>query len=458
VFGNSIKKMPFQETIANFFKGHDRTVKAKKNILASFAIRGASILINLLLVPMTINYVNPTKYGIWLTLSSIIAWFSFFDIGFGNGLRNKLTEARSRGENELAQSYVSTTYALFISVFAAIWVLFIFINKHLDWARILNAPVEMRNELSILALIVLSYFCLQFIFKTINIVLTADQKPAKAAFLDMLGQAIALAIIFILTKTTQGSLVILGLALGLAPVLILIISSVWFYRGEYKNIRPILERINFKYAKDIMGLGLKFFIVQIAALVIFQTNNIIIAQTCGPEIVTVYNIAYKYFGIVSMLFMIILMPFWSAFTDAYVQNDTKWMKTTLNKLELVWIVIAFGGILLLLFSKFFYHFWIGDKVLIPYSVSLLMLLYFLVFTRFSLYIHLLNGIGKIKLQLIFNVILALLNIPFLLFLGSKYGLTGILIGNVIISLPHTMYSPIQLKKIIENKAMGIWNK
>ena len=77
--------------ISDFFtKGHSRTLLAKKNIAASFVVKGLSVMINLALVPLTINYVNPSQYGIWLTLSSIIAWFSFFDVGFGNGLRNRL--------------------------------------------------------------------------------------------------------------------------------------------------------------------------------------------------------------------------------------------------------------------------------------------------------------------------------------------------------------------------------
>jgi len=93
-------------------KGHQRSVKAKKNILASFIIRGCNIAISLVLVPLTIHYVNPTQYGIWLTLSSIIGWFGFFDIGFGNGLRNKFAEAIAKGEHELARIYLSTTYAI----------------------------------------------------------------------------------------------------------------------------------------------------------------------------------------------------------------------------------------------------------------------------------------------------------------------------------------------------------
>ena len=97
---------------SNLNKGHDRSVKAKKNIFASFIIKGCNIAISLVLVPLTIHYVNPTQYGIWLTLSSIIGWFAFFDIGFGNGLRNKFAEAIAKDDHQLARIYLSTTYAI----------------------------------------------------------------------------------------------------------------------------------------------------------------------------------------------------------------------------------------------------------------------------------------------------------------------------------------------------------
>ena len=88
----------YNQIIINFFtKGHERSIKAKKNIAASFVIKGLSIAISLVMVPMTIHYINPTQYGIWITLSSIIGWFSFFDIGFGNGLRNRFAESIAMG-------------------------------------------------------------------------------------------------------------------------------------------------------------------------------------------------------------------------------------------------------------------------------------------------------------------------------------------------------------------------
>ena len=125
-------------------RGHERSLEAKKNILASFVIKGFSISISLLMVPLTINYVNPTQYGIWLTLSSIVAWFSFFDVGFGNGLRNRFAEAKALGNLEKARTYVSTTYAVLTMIFSGVWLIFVAGNQFIDWSKVLNAPADLK--------------------------------------------------------------------------------------------------------------------------------------------------------------------------------------------------------------------------------------------------------------------------------------------------------------------------
>lgn len=60
-----------------YSKRSGRSKDIAKNISVSLFMRAASILASLLLVPLTINYVNPTQYGIWLALSSIIGWVTF---------------------------------------------------------------------------------------------------------------------------------------------------------------------------------------------------------------------------------------------------------------------------------------------------------------------------------------------------------------------------------------------
>lgn len=73
------------------FGGSDRTKQAKINVWVSFLIKGVSILVSLVLVPLTLSYLTPFDYGVWLTLNSILVWLDFFDVGLGNGLRNKLS-------------------------------------------------------------------------------------------------------------------------------------------------------------------------------------------------------------------------------------------------------------------------------------------------------------------------------------------------------------------------------
>ena len=447
------------KSINDFFsKGDIRTLQAKINIFLSLIFRGLSIAINLVLVPLTINYINPTQYGIWITMSSIMAWFSFFDIGLGNGLRNKFAESKALGNYEKVRIYVSTTYAALIIIFFFVWVIFFIANYFIDWSHLLNTPSKMAGELSKVALILFSFVCMQFILKVINTILTADQKPAKPAFFDMLSQLLILIIILALSKTSRGSLLYLSVTIGFIPVLLLFISSLWFYKGEYKSFAPSIRFVHFEYALDIMKLGIKFFVIQISIIAIYQTSNIIIAQVCGPESVSIYNIAYKYFNVIYFLFCIINAPFWSAFTDSYIQNDFEWMKRTVKKLEKVAIISIAAIIILLLLSKMAYHLWIGEVIKIKFSISFWVSIYFITSIFHALYTPILNGMGKIKLQLYIITFGAVAYVPLAYFLGRRFGVEGVIMGTIIINLIILMYAPLQVHLLINKNAKGIWNK
>lgn len=456
---NNLSIQKVYQYIINFFvKGHPRSLLAKKNIIASFVIKGVSMAISLVLVPLTINYINPSRYGVWLTLSSIVVWLSFFDIGFGYGLRNKFAEALAEGKEELARIYVSTTYAILSIIIAVLLVVFFIVNPFINWAIILNSTPEMAGELSILAMIIFVFFCLRFIFQLINTVLAANQQPAKGSFLELLGSIFSLLLIYILTKTTSGSLIYLGTALSLTPVLVLISSSLWFYNTGYKKFAPSFKFVKFTYARDLMTLGLKFFIIQIAALVLFNTDNIIIIHLFGSKEVTTYNVSYKLFSIITMGFNIIAAPLWSAFTDAYVRKDFQWIQTTIKTLEKLWMGLIVLSVLLLFTSPFIFKFWLGDKVQVPFALSIAMSSYVIVSVWQTIHVYFLNGIGKVKLQLYLVIFSSLINIPIAIFLGRKFGLIGITITSTMLFIVMGILFSIQTKKILNNTATKIWNE
>lgn len=451
-----LDKLSFVGSVLN--KGHQRTVKARKNILASFVIRGCNIAISLVLVPLTIHYVNADQYGIWLTLSSIIAWLSFFDVGFGNGLKNKFAEAIALGDYKLARIYLSTTYAILAIIMAGVLILFNVINPFLNWAVILNAPRSMASELNILALLVFSFFCIQFVLQLITTIITANQQPAKASFFNLLGSIISLSVIYILTRTTSGNLIYLGLALGLAPIIVLTASSIWFYSRDYRRYAPSLKFVHFSYARNLMSLGVKFFFIQIAAIILYETSNLIIAQLFGPANVTSYNVAYKYFGVIPMVMGIIMTPFWSAFTEAWVKKDLDWIHSTVSKLRKIWLALTVVSVLMLLLAGWVYHLWVGDEVVISFAVSASIAAYVVINGWNSIYSQFLNGVGKVKLQLYLAIGGSLVNIPLAIFLGKTLGIYGVVLSTTIISIASAIITPLQYKKIISNQAKGIWNK
>lgn len=446
--------------IKNFFKGHERSVTVKKNILASFGIKIFSIIISLSYVPLLLDYLDKERYGIWLTLSSILLWSRFFDIGLGNGLRNKFAEAIALGNTKLAKEYVSTTYAVLSIIFVVVLIIFFIVNPFLNWSRILNTYSSMKNELSYLALIAFTFFVLNFIFKLIQQILLADQRTAISNSFGPIGNFMSLIIIFILTKTTtHGSLLTVGSIISSVPVLLLLFSSIYFFRGDYKKYKPSLQNINFQHSRALMSLGGKFFIIQIAGIIIFSTSNFIIARIFGPSEVTPYNIAFKLFNIPIMVYVIIMSPFWSAFTEAYTKEDYAWIKRTMKKLNLLSIVFVLGIICLLFTSNILYKIWLGNRIQIPFNLSLVMAFYALIIVVLSPYTQFINGVSKLKLSINIVWIKALLFIPLAILLSkTSLGICGIMLATCILNFTGIVMEPLQYNKIINRKAYGIWNK
>lgn len=174
-----------------------------------------------------------------------------------------------------------------------------------------------------------------------------------------------------------------------------------------------------------MSLGAKFFIIQIGVLVLLQTDNIVIIQLFTSKEVTTYNIAYKLFSIILVIFSIIMAPMWSAFTDAYTKQDFEWIRQLFTKIQkLFWLLILLT-IFMLALSPVLFKLWIGDQVKIPFYLSIAMAVYAITNSWLLIPCFLLNGIGKVKLQLYLYVVCIFINIPISFLLGRFYGLVGI---------------------------------
>lgn len=439
---------------------NERTSKIKKNVVIMLGIKGVSLLISLLYVPLLLHSMNAVNYGIWLTLTSLIAWISMFDIGLGNGLRNKLSIALANGNKQLGRTYVSTAYICISALVLILIILFVAIQQFVSWQDILNATAVDKKQLDLLVFIVFAAFGLQFVLNLINSILLAMQMPAFSSFILMAGQLFSFIVVFILVKIFHvNSLLILGGTISLIPPAVMLVSSIILFKSKYKDISPSFKYFNIYKIKDILSLGIKFFIIQIITIVLYQTNNLIITHTVGNSAVVEYNVAYKYMHVLVMVFTIIVTPLWSATTEAYTKKDFAWIKGINRQMRKIVIIMACIGLVMLIASKQVYEIWLGNNELnINFSTSMLLYIYSIFMIMYGNYGYILNGIGKLQIQIYATLILAMAYIPAAIFAGRFWGLNGVLLMFALSPMVNYVWSKIQFTKLINGSATGIWNR
>ena len=432
----------------------------RMNTIYMMFLRCCSILITLISAPIMLTHVDRAEYGVLMTLTSIVNWVSMMDIGLGNGLRNKLSGYLANNEISKAKEAVSSCYgalALYVSILIGV---FLVASPFVNWTEFLNSPQSNEQEFFWLANIVFISFSINFLFGLINSILFAYQMPAFQSLFMMLGQVFALVALIIQVYVFDvSSILLIGSFNCIIPPCVTLIGSLFLFRGRMKEVAPSLKLVNFKTVNSILSLGIKFFVLQIITIVLFQANNIIIAKSVNPESVVEYNLAFKYISVITMIFTIVLTRIWSATTDAYVRGDFDWIKRTMTYLRKVCLgTICLGGVMVLA-SKFVYSIWLGKDVIdIPYTTTALVWIYISLEMMYKMYVMIVNGIGKVYAQMIITGVIAVLYIPLAYLMGRAFGIIGVLSANCIVFFFNYLWVKIQCTKLINQTASGFWLK
>jgi O-antigen/teichoic acid export membrane protein len=449
----------FEKLRLAFKNQDDKTKIVSKNIIWSAFIKCVSIGTGFLSVPILLNYLGQAEYGIWLTISAFLGWFGVFDLGIGNGLRNKLTEALTIKDFEKAKIYVSTAYAVLGGIFTLLFVLFYAIAPHLEWSHVFNAPLDFNSQLLTAILYLFGALCTQFVLKLILTIFLADHQVAWSDALNAAIQVILLGVAWNLDffKSSQ-KLVFLATVYALIPIAILLITNVLCFNGKYNYLKPSFEGVQLKHFKGIGSLGLNFFVIQLATIVIYATDNMLITQLFNPEQVTIYNIAFKYFNTITITFTIILTPFWSMITAAMQKGELDWIKKSTRQLIGSWLLFFCFGILMLLIADHVYQIWTRGQVVVPFKLSFVCFLYVFVMSWGNIFAIIVNAVGKIRLQLYASIFLMLINIPLCIFLVKTMGMgvEGVPVAGILSMIISGALIQFQAYKILNNQAKGIW--
>ena len=428
-----------------------RTHNYLKQIKGSFIFKGLAVVASLVSIPLMIRYLGQEQYGIWSTLLSVMSWVVFFDLGIGNGLRNKVAEALANNNTVEASSYISSGYTLIGLISLCLFIIAATATFYIPWRTVFNTTnideATLRNTVFVSAF----FITLNFWISLINQVLNAVQKTSVIVFGQFISNTVALSFVFTLTQLMYPSLYYLALAYGTSLIISNVTLTLWFY-NKRRELLPKLT-LNSQHIRPIMSLGLQFFIIQLACLVIFTTDKMLITQFFGSQYVTQYDVVFKLFGIITLVYSLISAPLWSSYTDAYHREDFSWVKRILTKQLQIFGVIFLCVVIMIPLAKPTILLWIGNDLQIPISLIISMGGFVLLSTWNNIFGSILGGINKIRLGSFYTIVTAAVNIPlcYLFAIKLNFGIAGIILGTIASIGISAIISPLQVYYFIYTK-------
>ena len=439
--------------------GSERTQLVKKNALGSLLIKFFSIFIDFAKVPVLLTYLNPENYGIYLTITSIVYWTHNFDFGLGTGLRYKLTKAVSLNEEQYGRQLVSTAYFSMSGIMALLLVILIPVIALLDWNNILNTHAFSNYDLAFCVFIVLVVFLTQFVLELISIVLQSYQRAAISTLFKPLANLITLGLIVFIRLFSSNSLLWASVAMTVPIVVVLLITNICYFGGKYRNIAPSIKFFKKSCLKDIYSLGIKYFLSQLSSLVIFNTTSFLLTLLLDPQETAVFNTAYTYFGILVLFNTMAMQPIIAAVTDAYVKGELHWISACFRKINILSLLLTLVSLLMLAVSQVVFHLWVGDKIIVPWDLSIILTFFFILNVWSTPYINFLSGVGKMNVMMILSFVKIVLYFPVAIPLIKAYGSCGLVWAIIIVNMiPNIVCGCMQYYLIVNNKATGILNR
>ncbi|MBU5430218.1 oligosaccharide flippase family protein [Kineothrix sp. MSJ-39] len=433
--------------------------QSKDNLLHDIIYSGLckpiSMVISYIYVPIIMNYLGVERYGIWTTIMSILSWISFFDIGIGNGLRNKLTDAIALKENEKEKKLISSAYAFIATIMILAITVFCAVAIQVDWNRVFGIT-NIDENLTVVVCISAIFMVLNFILSICKNIIYALQKAAYASVMELVTQILSVLGVLIIMRVTPGNLFSLALIYGLSMTIVNISASIILFRKN-RNLKPDIHYIRLKEGKSLTNLGLQFFVIQICALVLFTTDNLIISYLYGAADVTPYSTVNKLFTVISSIYTSLLAPIWTATTKAKTEKRWDYLLNIIKKMIIVMIPFVIGAVILAIVFKSLSGLWLGRNLHYTYGLIPLGACYCILTIWCNMISYVANGLELMKVSIILAIIQASGNIPMSLIFARvlNMGIAGILCGTVCSMAISAIIQPIAVFSYIEKKKKEI---
>lgn len=438
---------------AKFKISSKNTEVVAKNTLYAFLIKGFALAITFFSTPVFIRYFNNNEVlGLWYTLLSMLTWFLNFDLGIGNGIRNHLVKAIASGNRIEIKKIISSGFAsvgavtLLLSLIGILIVFNVNLNSLLNVSEKLISPsVLLTSTLMIFAAIMLRFF-----LTTVSSVFYALQRSAINNFLALCVSILQLCFILLFHyDSVEAALVNVSFAYLVISNLPIIIAGILIFFNELSYAKPHYLYVKKETVNKIMGIGIVFFLCQIAYMIITNTNEFFISHFWNPSATADYSFYYRIVMLLSMMVSLALTPTWSMITKAYAERDYQWLSKLYRFFKISGLGLVVLQFALVPFMQFIMNIWLGKgQITVYYPTAIAFACFGASFIYSSMLSTIVCGLAKMKLQLWCYGTGALLKMALIILIARvSNDWTWVVWSNVFILLPYCILQQIQLNRM-----------
>jgi O-antigen/teichoic acid export membrane protein len=402
----------------------------KLTVFTGLIARGSSMLMTIVSVPLTLNYLGPERFGLWMTVTSVISMLTFADFGIGSGLLTVVAEASGRDDHLAIRRYVSSAFVILNIIAAGILLVFFAgVYPLVDWTHVFNvtSPKARADAApAIAALVACSAGSIGVL------IVPRVQLALQQGFVNNLsvtiGLAFSLAAVW-LVSTLHGSVALLILAMQGVPVLAACINGIIFF-GRHRQYRPHVSMVNAAAMKRITRTGLMFVVLQLGIALSYASDKLIIARILGAAAVASYSVYERVFGVGTNLMLVMLLPIWPAYAEAWVRKDLGWVRRTFRRS----LLLSFGvssafAVAITLAGPLIVSLWTRKHVEVAPIVLYGLAVWCVIQCTANALSMLLNGLHVVKVQVIAAVVSACLAIPLKIVLVRTVGAAGAVLAS-----------------------------
>ena len=327
--------------------------------VSGMSVRVVGSLLALVSVPLVLGYLGKERFGLWAIITTLVAWVSLFDLGMANGLVNMLSAAHGRGEKDEAGQYLSTAFVALLAMSGLLTLVMLLGISHVPWGTLLGAKgVVSETAIRWSVAAAFSLFVMSLPFSVTQQVYAAYQRTYIWNGFALAGSILGFAGM-ILSIRFGVTMPVLIFASGVAGPLATMVAYVYATRRALPWLRPSLGKVSKVALRGLLSRSVPIFLYQVGALVVNETQSILLAHRCDLTTVASYSIGMRVYLLFIAVIQIGTNSFIPALREAYERGDRDWTTRAFARLLRVRIAIAAtGGLTLVLVGNTLLAVWL----------------------------------------------------------------------------------------------------